>query len=274
MRVILQSSFLTQRISLWIYKMNNREKFLSSLSGEERESMAKVFDKAEAARRSGRAAFTHFLSEREYSLFKDRQKNIDSVPYRAFGGFLDAGRVIICFSDYEEEFPIQVIKLWGKGAENLKHPDLLGSIMSLGIERKNVGDIVKGEEDWFIFAHSDMAGFISDSLKEVGGVYVTCSVSEPEEVEVRYQYEEIVGTVASLRADSVVSVMLKTSRSKAAEYIEGQRFFLNQVLCTKCDKEIKENDILTVRHHGKAKLGEISGTSKKGRIFITIQKYM
>ena len=73
---------------------------------------------------------------------------------------------------------------------------------------------------------------------------------------------------------SFVAVMLKTSRSKAQEYIEAQRFFLNQQLCTKCDKEIKENDILTVRHHGKARLSEISGKSKKGRIFITIQKYM
>ncbi|MBQ8002483.1 MAG: RNA-binding protein, partial [Clostridia bacterium] len=104
--------------------------------------------------------------------------------------------------------------------------------------------------------------------------YVNCSVAYLEDISCEPSFEEITGTVASLRADSVVSVMLKTSRSKAAEYIESQRFFLNQVLCTKCDKEIKENDILTVRHHGKAILYNISGKSKKGRIFITVKKYM
>ena len=253
--------------------MNNREKFLGALSGEERETLAKVFDKCEIAKRSSRATFTAFLSEREYSLVLERQKNVDDVPFVAFGGFEGAGRVMLGFGE-DLEFPIKAIKLTGKGIDSLKHPDFLGSIMSLGIERSCVGDIVKMDDSCIVFAEASMADFIADSLKEVGGVYISASVAFPGEIKVEYAFEEITGTVASLRADSVVSVMLKTSRSKGAEYIEGQKFFLNQVLCTKCDKEIKENDILTVRHHGKARVADISGRSKKGRIFITLQKYM
>lgn len=253
--------------------MNNREKFLAS-SGEDREMLAKVFDKAQAAGKKGIAMFTPFLSEREFAIVEERKKHIDTIPYKAYGGYEGAGRVMLCFSEYDEEIPIMAIKVMGKGIENLKHPDLLGSIMSLGIERKSVGDIVKSEGEWIVFCENDIAPYIAESLKEVGGVYVNCTISDVLDVTVTLKFEEIVGTVNSLRADSVVAVMLKTSRSKAQEYIEGQRFFLNQMLCTKCDKEIKENDILTVRHHGKARLADISGKSKKGRIFITVQKYM
>lgn len=236
--------------------------------------LAKVFDKAQAAQKTGRAMFTDFLSEREYAQVLLRKKHIDSVAVKAFGGYSDAGRVMLCFSDCEEVFPIMAVRITGKGADALRHPDFLGSLMSLGIERSCIGDIVKGDGEWVVFCIEGIATFVADSLREVGGVYVNCTVADLPEVNVELKFEEITGTVASLRADSVVSVMLKTSRSKAAEYIEGQRFYLNQLLCTKCDKEIKENDILTVRGHGKARVALISGRSKKGRIFITIQKYM
>lgn len=253
--------------------MNNREKFLAQ-AGEERETLAKVFDKAQAAEKKGITTFTSFLSEREFALVEERKRNIDSIPYKAFGGYEGAGRVMLCFSECEEAFPIKAIRVTGKGIDKLKHPDLLGSIMSTGLERSSVGDIVKGEDEWIVFCREDIAQYLADSLTEVGGVYTECSICEVSDLKVQLRFEEITGTVSSLRADSVVAVMLKTSRSKAQEYIEAQRFFLNQLLCTKCDREIKENDILTVRHHGKARLSEISGKSKKGRIFITIKKYM
>ncbi|MGM9551794.1 MAG: RNA-binding protein [Clostridia bacterium] len=254
--------------------MNNREKFLSSLEKDDKETLAKVFDKSQLCLKIGRETFTSFLSEREYSLVLERQKNIDSVPFYAFGGFTGAGRVMLCFGEEEAPFPISAITITGKGIEKLKHPDFLGSLMSMGIERHSLGDIVMGTDRCVVFAEDAIAGYIATNLTMVGGVYVECSVSPSYDVEITHTFEEISGTVASLRADSVVSVMLKSSRSKAVEYIEGQKFFLNQILCTKCDKEIKENDILTVRHHGKAKVCDISGRSKKGRIFVKLEKYM
>ncbi|MBQ8003301.1 MAG: hypothetical protein IJ297_07665, partial [Clostridia bacterium] len=130
--------------------MNNREKFLAA-SGEDREILAQVFDKANAADKKGMAMFTPFLSEREYSSVLSRIKHIDSVPCRAFGGYEGAGRIMLRFSFDEEPFPIKAVRVMGKGCENLKHPDLLGSIMSLGLERKSVGDIVRNNDEWIIF---------------------------------------------------------------------------------------------------------------------------
>ncbi len=253
--------------------MNNREKFIAGCDADVREALARVFDKATLFEKTGRAMFTDFLSEREFSEVIARQKHIGDTPFKAWGGFENAGRVMLAFSDEDEDFPIGAVICTGKGIEKLKHPDFLGSVMRLGIERKNVGDIVCREGDCVIFAQSHVADFIAENLIRVGTVSVNCKAVPIDDVSIELRFEEITGTVASLRADSVVSVMLKSSRSRAAECIEGQMFYLNQVLCTKCDKEIKENDIITVRHHGKARVTDVNGRSKKGRIFITLQKY-
>lgn len=255
--------------------MNNREKFLAALSIEDKEAMARIFDKALAAAKSGRSVFTSFLSEREYSVFLERERHIDETRRLAFGGYEGAGRVMLCFTEEEEVlFPISAVKITGRGIEKLRHPDFLGSIISLGLERKSIGDIIPGETECMVFTESTVAPFIADSLTEVGGVYVSCGVCTAYEVEITPRFEEVTGTVATLRADSVLSVMLNTSRSKAAEYITSQKFYLNQVLCTKCDKEIKENDILSVRRFGKARVTDTGGRSKKGRIYVTLAKYI
>lgn len=253
--------------------MNNREKFVASNDGEIREALARVFDRASVAKKTGRAVFTEFLSERVFGEVMTRKRNIDETPFTAFGGYENAGRVMLMFSDYEEKFPIKAIVCTGKGIENLKHSDFLGSITGLGIDRKNIGDIVCEENRTVIFVSNTIADFVAENLVCVGRVFVKCEIEDAEKVCVKQKFEEITSTVASLRADSVVSVFLKSSRSRAAECIEGQKFFLNQVLCTRCDKEIKENDIISVRHYGKAKVGDVNGRSKKGRIFITLQKY-
>lgn len=255
----------------------DREKFLAALTAEDREALEKVFDKAAAAEKSGRVMFTQFLSEREYGEFLNREKYIGETFRSAGGGYEGAARVMLAFSSVADEeiyFPIKAVRTTGRGIERLKHPDFLGSVLSLGIERCRVGDILVRGEDAVLFAEEKTAKYVAQSLTAVGGVSVRSEITEPCELHVEARFEEVTGTVASLRADSVVSVMLSTSRSKAAEMIENQMFFLNQRLCVKCDREIKEGDIISVRRHGKGIVASTSGLSKKGRIYVTIKKYI
>ncbi len=255
--------------------MNGREKFLGAAEPDLKAALEKIFDKAAAADKSGRVFFTVFLSEREYSEFLLRKKHLGDLPFTVNGGYEAAARVMIAFGSEEEEyFPISAIRITGRGMEKLSHPDFLGSILSLGIDRSRVGDIVITDDETVVFAEEKAAMFIADSLREVGGVYVETKLTDPHEVDVSPRFEEITGTVASLRADSVLSVMLKTSRAKAAEYIEAQKFYLNQILCTECDKAIKPGDIMSVRRRGKAIVTDTDGRSKKGRIYVTLKKYL
>ena len=86
--------------------------------------------------------------------------------------------------------------------------------------------------------------------------------------------EEIGGTVSSLRLDSVLSVALKTSRSKAAALILGKIVSVNFEETENVSKTLSEGDILSVRGKGRFKLARINGTTKKGRDSIIIEKYV
>ena len=49
---------------------------------------------------------------------------------------------------------------------------------------------------------------------------------------------------------------------------------VNHRPCEKTDKVVEAGDVLTCRGLGKCVLTEIGGTSKRGRIILTIQRYL
>jgi RNA-binding protein YlmH len=77
-------------------------------------------------------------------------------------------------------------------------------------------------------------------------------------------------TVASLRLDVIIATGLSLSRSNASELISANRVSINHLPCTDSGKSLKEGDIVSVHKYGRVKLHEVGGTSKKGRIFITL----
>ena len=90
--------------------------------------------------------------------------------------------------------------------------------------------------------------------------------------EVRTQI--IKDTVPSARLDSIIASAFKLSRSKAAEAIRGGIVSVDHIECLKPDARVEEGAILVLRGRGKALLKEIGGESKKGRIWVVIEKYI
>ncbi len=81
-------------------------------------------------------------------------------------------------------------------------------------------------------------------------------------------------TVSSLRLDAAVSSAFSMSRGKAAELIAAGRVHLDHMPCVKADKPVSEGAVLTVRGLGRAKLTAVGGLTKKGRIGITVERYL
>lgn len=86
--------------------------------------------------------------------------------------------------------------------------------------------------------------------------------------------EEISIIVPSLRLDNIVSDLAKTSRSKAAQIINQERVFINGQNETKLSKQLKLNDIITIRGKGRFIIKEFTGTTRSGRTVIKIEKYV
>ena len=81
-------------------------------------------------------------------------------------------------------------------------------------------------------------------------------------------------TVSSLRADTVFGAVFKKSRSEAQELIRGEKASVNWITVKSVSDIINEGDILSLKGSGRGKLIEVSGTTKKGRLSITVGRYI
>lgn len=176
-----------------------------------------------------------------------------------------------------ENLSLLRVHIPAKSAEykKLSHRDYLGSVLGLGLERKVIGDIIVCEDGADISVSRPIAEFLELNLKQIGRVNVSCEILPIEELrtaEIKTQRKN--DTVASLRLDNIVSSAFNLSRAKAQDAIRRGEVNVNQNECTRTDYEVKLNDKVSLRHFGKVMLSEIGGESRKGRICITIEKFI
>ena len=145
--------------------------------------------------------------------------------------------------------------------------------MALGLDRHKLGDIVVSSEGAVVFAANDISEYIVNTLGEVGRSVVQISAADPDSLDLGVrEFKEIKGTVASLRLDSLVSLMVGKGRSAASDLIKMGRVYVGGSPTQRTDMKISDGDVITVRGFGKAAV-EIGGLSKKERIFVTLKKY-
>ena len=80
--------------------------------------------------------------------------------------------------------------------------------------------------------------------------------------------------MATLRLDAVVASGFSLSRSKASQLIATGRVSVNHLECLKTDRLVEEGDVLTCRGLGKCVLAQVGGQSRKGRVILTLHRYL
>ena len=237
-------------------------------------------DLSDKADRSGRFTFTDFLNPDEQSTLQNTSREL--TRYECFGGVAGCERVMARFGDpdemgYETPFPITCVKispLQQKFADELSHRDILGAVMHLGIERSCLGDIVLRDNVAYLFATERIAPFICENLTKVKHTSVSCEAADaPPEGEL-FRTEEFTVNVSSLRADCVVAAVWRLSRGNAEKLFAAQKVFINGRLTESGSAQLKENDVVSVRGTGRFLYKTVSGNSKKGRLFVRIEKYV
>ena len=201
--------------------------------------------------------------------------------YKTYGGYGLSERQMAAFLPdalyYDYQYPIQIIEISPvnrKFAEELSHRDYLGAVMNLGIERCKLGDILIEDGKAILFAKEELAGYIMEHLTRIRHTTVKTSILSTFEDSYEPRYEELKGTVASVRLDTVLSLAYPLSRSKITGLIEGARVFVNGKLVTSNGYRLKEGDILSVRKMGRIGYNGILSETKKGRYMVSIRKYI
>ncbi|MGN8938227.1 RNA-binding protein [Bittarella sp. HCP28S3_D9] len=219
---------------------------------------------------------TYFLDERQRLLCSPMLAAHTEVEHRFFGGHPECRRAVLAISGGppigEGCFPIRPLRFLYRKQDVLTHRDFLGALLSLEIERRLVGDIFVGEGEAVAFLHQNAAPLALE-IKKVGRVGVRVEEGGLDRVPPQ-RFEEIGGTVASLRLDGVLGVLLRQSRGRCTQLVQAGQVQLNHREVLSPSEPLEEGDVLSVRGAGRFVLTAVGGLTKKGRLGITAQKYL
>lgn len=147
--------------------------------------------------------------------------------------------------------------------------------MALQIRREHLGDIVVEPERAIVFVSEHMADFMIQNLHEIGRCPVTVRRAAPDDVESltrQQEFEDIRGTVASLRLDCIVAFVLHKSRKIAEEVLAAGRVKVNGLEAVNGSRQLSFGDKISIRGSGRYILGEENKRTKKDRLFIVVRK--
>lgn len=250
---------------------------------DEREFIKKRL--AELAKKSYSSSvftFTDFLGLDELSAFSEIKSSLGGIRYTEFGGAEGTERVMIRFGDEEElgwceDFPIVILKTEPKAkkwADKLTHRDLLGALMSLGVERAMLGDIVIRDDAAYIFVKERIAPFILEGLTRAKHTDLITSVaSELPEGEL-FKTEERTVQCLSVRADAVVARVFSLSREDAQRLFSSGLVFVDGRLAESVSRELRVGETVSVRGKGRFIFCGKVGTSKKGKQNLLVKLYV
>lgn len=232
----------------------------------------RVNDLLAVSSKRSRAGYTAFLNEVEQRYARELLEE-RGEPFCFWGGADECIRKMLCVypENGVEGFPIYSLTFSFRSTDSLTHRDFLGSFLSLGIGREQIGEILTADGYAIVFCTKTAYSLISE-LTKIGrtGVSVEVGITKPLP---KLKFTEQCIVVASMRADCVVSAISGLSREKSADYIKAGRFSLNYEACTNVSKALTQDDVLTLRGYGKFVLTEEIAETKKGRLRLQLKKY-
>ena len=267
--------------------MNKTELLNSYKRQEDKMILAQVLDKINLMQKTQKIESTDFLDMYQISLVESFLKKIEFGNFILFGGFEEAERkVLIVYPDkytiemieknYDKLLKIVRVELGDEEKGKYAHRNYLGGIVKLGLKREKVGDILVFEDGADIVTVNEFATILKTELGTLTR-FQNSKIYELELEKIRrleLKLEEIKIIVPSLRLDNFVSDLAKTSRSKAGEIIEQERVFVNGKSETKLSKQIKLNDVITIRGKGRFVIKDFTGNTRSGRTMVLVEKYV
>ena len=237
---------------------------------------ARIEDTAEICVKSSKPKYLGFLSAAE-AVFAERL--LKNAPCRTsfFGGYEGAERLMLgCFPDWMEEygFPISAITFSFREGDTLSHRDFLGSLMSLGIKRETVGDILVGRGRAVAFVTDEIKDYIKSQVTKIGKTGVKVSEGFTSPLPESDRLADFSDTAASDRIDCVISALCGFSRARALEVLSEGLVSVNSVTVMKPTKSVLAGDIISVRGKGRFVIDSLDGRTKKNRIVINYKKYI
>lgn len=221
---------------------------------------------------------TDFLDPRQRFIVESVIGQNDDLRIFTEGIFEEAERkrVLITpsyFEPTEEDFQIGIFTIhYPTKFVQLRHPDVLGALLSIGLDRNKFGDIRLAENRVQFALASEIADYVRVNLTSIGKVKVhieelssTAPLIENEE-----QWMESSYTVSSMRLDVVLATVANISRQKSQSLINVGKVKVNWTVRESVAFELQEGDIISARGFGRMKVIMTEGRTKKDKIRLQI----
>lgn len=254
----------------------NKDEFFKILMDVDKATVSKIYDKMILALKTGKTMYTtEFYPPNIWGKLLNAKSVITSGIFTN-GAFEDAERRIITFSEEEPGYyPIKIIEIRNKSKFSaLEHKDYLGALMSLGVKREKMGDLLIDGDKCYGAVYEEVYDYIRANLDSIGKS--PCEIREVmDKVEIpKVKFEDKVIISTSYRLDSIVSAVCNLSRNKAVEIIGSGKALVNYTPTFEKDFTVHNGDVLTIRSYGKYRLDETIGNSGSGRLKIIVKKYI
>lgn len=240
---------------------------------------ARAADAVRLAANGGRPRFVGFLDECGAKRVEKLVPSGESAQVMFWGGYPEAERVVLgAFPDFcipsAEEFPVSGLTFSFRLQDRLTHRDFLGALLSAGVERSALGDILVEEGRAVVFCGSGVKHFLLSQVEKIGGVGVHVTEDFEEPLPAAHSFAPFSAVVASARLDCLVAAAVGTSREKAAELIRSKSVQLNHEIQDSVSAGVCEGDILSIRGEGRFVIDRLGPPTKKGRLAAAGRKYV
>src|SRR5574344_1382646 len=139
--------------------------------------MFKIIDKANGCLKNYDVRYSDFLNPFEVENAKAILNSDTNLKYSVDGGYDESERKIVFIYPFYMEYEdindtLRFIQIEGNFKfKSISHKDYLGSLLSLGIKREKIGDIIIHENFCQVIVSHDICDFILMNLEKVARYY-------------------------------------------------------------------------------------------------------
>lgn len=255
--------------------MMNKKEFMEYFKNEESNSIAHIYEKYKLTDYDIEGITDFFYPPPIWTQIKELEKKL-GVKVETFGYFNNSERRVLSFRKEEDKgeaevpFKLLEIKNLSKFRE-LSHRDYLGGVMSLGIKREKIGDLVVKDGSCYFPTFGDIAEVIIRELNQIGKNPVEIDYCDKAEVSPEFQLINCI--VASNRLDSVVAAITKKTREESVKMIERGEVTVNYLITKSKSFKIDDSTMISIKGFGKYEFLEKIGETKKEKMRVQVKQY-
>lgn len=256
----------------------NKKNFSNFFKCENEFLVASIWDDISLALEIQMPIYTNFFVPPQIWLPLINEIKIPNLNIKTFSLNTESEKKVLCFIPKDISFMTENDLLFFKVNGNnrfkkLEHKDFLGTFMSLGIKREQIGDIIVKDNIAYSITFKNVFEILQKNITHINKIPVTFYECSEEDIP-PIEFNLLHSTVSSVRLDNIISAILNISRTQTVNLIENGEVLLNYNIEKDKSKVISINDTITIRKKGKFIFKEILGENKKGKLKIIIKQYI